>query len=277
MIFMLKYKKIALLSLLAVGTALISSVSFAQSVTQGYGTDMSLQRGMVVGLKKDDPRKVESINSDQVDRVHGVVVGANDSAVLISNETEKVFVATSGRFPVLVRDQGGEIKVGDYITVSAMSGIGMKSNDRVPIVIGKSTEAFSSKDGNIIVGTAKIKDSNGKEITVNIARITVDLGVGRNPLQKTDESLPAALKRAGELIAGKPVSPARVYVAILVLIVSAAIAGSLTYSAVRSGLIAIGRNPLGKKSIIKGMFQVVIIALMVFIAGIFGVYLLLKL
>ena len=28
---------------------------------------------------------------------------------------------------------------------------------------GKSTENFSSKDGNIIVGTAKIKDANGKE------------------------------------------------------------------------------------------------------------------
>lgn len=274
---MLKHKKVLLILVTLVGTVLIGGVSYAQSVTQGYGADSALQTGMIVGLKKDDPLKVETVNSDQVDRVHGVVVGANDAAVLISSENQKVFVATSGRYPVLVSDQGGDIKIGDYITVSAMSGIGMKSNDHVPIVIGKSTEPFSSKDGNIIVGTAKIKDTNGKERVVNIARITVDLGVGRNPLQKTDETLPAALKRAGELIAGKPVSPVRVYIAILVLVVTAAIAGSLTYSAVRSGLIAIGRNPLGKKAIIKGMFQVVIIALMVFIAGIFGVYLLLKL
>jgi hypothetical protein len=232
---------------------------------------------MIVGLKKDDPRKVEAINSDQVDRIHGVVVGANDTAVLISNEKEKVFVATNGRFPVLVSDQGGDIKVGDYITASAISGVGMKSNERVAIVVGKSTEAFSSKNGNIVVGTAKIKDSSGKERVVKISRITVDLGIGRNPLQKTDESLPAALKRASELIAGKPVSPIRVYMSLLILVVSAAIAGSLTYSAVRSGLIAIGRNPLGKRAIIRGMFQVVIIALMVFVAGVFGVYLLLKL
>jgi hypothetical protein len=274
---MLKYKHIIAFFVIAAGTALFSSAVFAQSVTQGYGTDDSLQRGMIVGLKKDDPRKVQAINSDSYDRIHGAVVGANESAVLISNDQEKVFVATSGRYPMLVSDQGGEIKIGDYVTVSAMSGIGMKSNDRVPIVIGKATEGFSSKDGNVIVGTAKIKDSTGKERVVNIARITVDLGIGRNPLQKTDESLPAALKRAGELVAGKPVSPIRVYVSILILVVSAAIAGSLTYSAVRSGLIAIGRNPLGKKAIIKGMFQVVIIALMVFVAGVFGVYLLLKL
>ena len=55
------------------------------------------------------------------------------------------------------------------------------------------------------------------------------------------------------------------------------IAGSLIYSAVRSSLIAIGRNPLSKKSIIRGLFQVVIIGLMVFLSGIFGVYLLLRL
>ncbi len=89
--------------------------------------------------------------------------------------------------------------------------------------------------------------------------------------------MPAALKRAGELVAGKPVSPIRVYISLLILAVSAAIAGSLTYSAVRSGLIAIGRNPLGKRAIIRGMLQVIIIGFMVFIAGIFGVYLLLKL
>jgi hypothetical protein len=85
------------------------------------------------------------------------------------------------------------------------------------------------------------------------------------------------LRRAGEIIAGKPVSPVRVYMALLIVAVTGAIAASLTYSAVQSGLLAIGRNPLGKSAIIKGMFQVVIIALMVFIAGIFGVYLLLKL
>lgn len=273
----MKYKKSLLVLGLVAGALFVSGISFAQSLTQGYGSDRPLQRGMLVGLKKDDPRKVEAVNIDQVDRVHGVVVGANDSDVLISNDKEKVFVATTGRYPVLVSDQGGEIKVGDYITVSAMSGIGMKSNDHVPIVIGKATEVFSGKEGNIIVGTASIKDSNNKERVINIARITVDLGVGRNPLQKTDESLPAALKRAGELVAGKPVSPIRVYISLLILAVSAAIAGSLTYSAVRSGLIAIGRNPLGKRAIIRGMLQVIIIGFMVFIAGIFGVYLLLKL
>ena len=86
-----------------------------------------------------------------------------------------------------------------------------------------------------------------------------------------------ALRRASEAIAGKPVSPARVYISIIVLLAAAAIAGSLIYSAVRSSVIAIGRNPLSKRSIIRGLFQVVIIGILVFLSGVFGVYLILNL
>ncbi len=277
MVHTFKYKKFISFSIALVGIFLTSSAVFAQTLSHGYGTDVALQKGMIVGLKKDDPRKVEPINYDQMDRVHGVVIGANDSAVLIGSENEKVYVATTGRFPILVSDQNGDINIGDYITVSALSGIGMKSNDAAPIIVGKATDKFSSKDNNAIVGTAKIKDSTGKERQIKIARIGIDVGIGRNPLQKTDNNLPEALKRASELIAGKPVSPIRVYISLVLLGIASAIAAMLVFSAVRSALIAIGRNPLSKKSIIKGMFQVVIIALMVFISGIFGVYLLLKL
>jgi hypothetical protein len=277
MAHILKYKKIIGVVIALVGVLLTSSIVAAQTVTQGYGTDVNVQRGMIVGLKKDDPRKVEPINLEQMDRVHGIVVSANDSAVLLGNDNEKVYVATTGRYPVLVSDQNGDINVGDYITASSISGIGMKSDDRIPIVVGKATEALSGKDTNKVVGTAKIKDSSGKERQVRIARITVDISIKANPLLKADNNLPEALKRASELIAGKPVSPVRVYISLVLLAVTAAIAASLIFSAVRSAFIAIGRNPLSKRSIIKGMFQVVIIGLMVFISGVFGVYLLLKL
>jgi hypothetical protein len=46
---------------------------------------------------------------------------------------------------------------------------------------------------------------------------------------------------------------------------------------VRSSMIALGRNPLSRKSILRGMFQVIITSIIIFICGLFGVYLLLKL
>jgi hypothetical protein len=259
--------------------AVLSVVSFAnaQTVTQGYGSDVVLQRGMIVGLKKDDLRKVEPINNDQYDRLHGVVIGANDSAVLLGNDNEKVYVASGGRFSVLVSDQAGNINQGDYVTISSVAGIGMKAGDYDPVILGKALETFKSSDSGQVVGTAKVKDTNGKEQQIKIGRILVDVSIGKNPLLKSDNNLPNALRRASEMIAGKSVSPIRVYLSLVILVVAAMIAGSLIYSAVRSSLIAIGRNPLSKKSIIRGLFQVVIIGLMVFLSGIFGVYLLLRL
>jgi hypothetical protein len=48
------------------------------------------------------------------------------------------------------------------------------------------------------------------------------------------------------------------------------------YGGIRNGLISIGRNPLSKKSIVRGMIQVILTALTIFLLGIFGVYLLLR-
>lgn len=264
---------VILVALLFIG----SGISKAQTVTQGYGSDVILQRGMIVGLKKDNLRKVEPINSDQYERMHGVVVGAGDTSVILATDEEKIYVASGGRFDVIVSDQNGPVNVGDFVTISSLSGIGMRAGGFDPVVIGKALEGFSSSDNNQVIGTATVKDVSGKDQKIKMGSITVDISIGKNPLQKSDNSLPDALRRASELIAGKPVSPVRVYLSLVILAISALIAGSLIYSAVRSALIAIGRNPLSKKSIIRGLFQVVLIGLMVFLSGIFGVYLLLKL
>lgn len=249
----------------------------AQSVTQSYTSDVPLQRGMIVGLKKDDLRKVEPVNYDQFDRIMGVVIGANDTSILLGKEGEKAYVAKVGRYSVLVSNQTGDIAAGDYVTVSAVSGIGMKATDRDPVILGKALNAFKSSDSAQVIGTATIKDSVGKEHQIKIGHTTVDVSIGKNPKLKTDDTLPKVLQRASELIAGKPVAPLRVYMSLLLLAIATAISGSLIYSAVRSSLVSIGRNPLSKKSIIRGMFQVVLIGLMVFLSGVFGVYLLLKL
>jgi hypothetical protein len=254
------------------------AVAYAQvTVTQGYGADMLLQRGMIVGLKKDDPRKVEPINSDDFDRIHGVVIGANESAVLLGRDDEKVYVASGGRFPTLVSSQNGTINIGDYVAVSSVKGIGMRAGDIEPVILGKAIESFDASNKDNVKSAVTVKDSSGQEKQLAVGIVMVDVSIGKNPMLKSNNDLPTALRRASELVAGKPVSPIRVYMSLAILIVATAISGSLIYSAVRSSITAIGRNPLSKKAIMRGLFQVVIIGLIVFISGIFGVYLLLKL
>jgi len=256
---------------------LFNCVASAQSVTQGYKSDTLLQNGMIVGLDPKDVTKVEPINSGQYSLLHGVVVNPSSSIILVGNNSTNVYVSTSGRVSVMVNDQNGNINPGDYVALSSVSGIGDKAIVTDPLVLGKSVSAFNATDSAQQIGTVTVKDSTGKTSSLHIGYVTIDIAIGKNPLIVTDNSLPSVLSRASNLVAGKIVSPVRVYVSILILAITAFVSGSLIYGGVRSSMISIGRNPLSKKVITRSLTQVVIVSLLVFLSGVFGVYLLLKL
>lgn len=271
----LTFKRLASMTALAVLIGMnMAGVLHAQSVTQGYGADETLQRGMIVGAKEDDPAKVEPISVDQIDRILGVVVAANDSPITLSGEQEEVFVATVGRYDVLVSDQNGTINPGDYVTVSSVSGIGMLASYQESEILGRAIDGFDGT-GNI-VGTTTLSDSGGGSRQVKISRIQVDVGISKNPLAKSAAVTPEWLGKLGQAIAGKSLSPARIYMGAALFVIGAFIAGAVLYAGIRSSIIAIGRNPLSKKSILRGLLQVIFTSLIVFIISVVGVYLLLK-
>ena len=254
-----------------------SNAVYAVAVTQGYYSDVPLQQGMIVAFKKDDSSKIEPINMSEADRVQGVVVGVGDANITVAEPGQEVLMTTGGRYDVLVSTQNGPIAVGDYIAISSAKGIGMKSDDVQQIVLGRALESFAGKNDARYLSETNLKDSQGNDVPIVIGRIPLDIVIGKNPLAKNQNNVPEALKRAGEFIAGRPVPPSRIYIGFTLLLVSTAIAGSVVYSAVRSGIISIGRNPLSKKSIIRGIFQMVIVSFIIFLSGIFGVYLILRL
>lgn len=264
------YRVAALAALGLLIAASLGNSAAGQTLIEGYGSDGPLQRGMLVSIKDDDSSKIEPASSQKADKLHGVVVDANDAAVTLSNEEDRTFVATTGKYDVLVANQNGQINPGDYVAISSINGIGMRSDEDQPVVIGKALEKFDGLTG--VVSTANI---DGMDI--NIGRVKVDILVARNPLQRTIAGMPEIFSRTAEDIAGKPVQPARIYISLAIFIISTSIACSLLYGAVRNGIISVGRNPLSKKSIVQGMMQVVIVGLTIFVSGIFGVYLLLRL
>jgi len=275
---MYDFKKILITLESAIAVFLVfNCIASAQSVTQGYKSDTLLQNGMIVGLDPKDVTKVEPINSSQYNLLHGVVVNPSSSTILIGNASTNVYVSTSGRVSVMVNDQNGTISPGDFVALSAVTGIGDKATPTDPLVVGKSISTFNANDSAQQIGTVTVKDSTGKTSTLHIGYVTIDIAIGKNPLLITDNSLPSILSRASNLVAGKIVSPVRVYISILVLAITAFVSGSLIYGGVRSSIISIGRNPLSKKIITKSLVQIVIISLLVFLSGVFGVYLLLKL
>ncbi len=248
----------------------------AQSVTQGYKSDSVLQRGTAVALDAEDTNKVVRLTRENEDRIHGVVVASNDSALTLSDQEEKTFVATIGRFDVLVSNEAGQIQPGDFLTVSSISGIVKKAGDFDRYSVGKAIEGFDGSQN--VISKTELTDSAENTNQVSIARIAVDLNVGSNPLLRpVNSNLPEFLEKATELIADKPVSPVRVYIGIFILLATASISGSLLFSGVKSSVISIGRNPLSKKSITKSLIQIIITSIIIFLIGLFAVYLLLRL
>lgn len=271
----LTFKRVVSLAALAVLVGMnAAGILHAQSVTRGYGADETLQRGMIVGTKQDDPDKVEPINIDQIDRILGVVVSANESPITLSGEQDEVFVATVGRYDVLVSDQNGEIRTGDYVTVSSINGIGMLATYQESEILGRAVDNFDGKSN--IVGNSVLTDTGGGRRSVNIGRIQVDVGITKNPLAKSAAVTPEWLGKLGQAIAGKSLSPARIYISAAIFLIGAFIAGAILYAGIRSSIIAIGRNPLSKKSILRGLLQVIFTSLIVFIISVVGVYLLLR-
>ena len=251
------------------------SIVSAQTVSQGYGVTGVVQKGMIVMLDPKDSRKVQALTNKTDKAMHGVVVSANDTVVSLGGDSSnaQVYVASNGKYDALVSNQNGAIKSGDIISISALDGIGMKADSRQGVILGKALSGFDGTKN--VSGNAALATSSGKK-DVAIGFIQIDIG---NPLavSVSGPPVPAFLRKSGDSIAGKPVSTVRLYVSLAILLITIFMTGSLLYGGVRSSLVSIGRNPLAKKSILRGLIQVVVLGLIVFVIGLIAIYLLLKL
>lgn len=256
-----------------------SAVTLGGGSVQGYAAEEPIDNGRIVILSDKDAQLVKLATMDDIQNMFGVSVDPNDLPIKISNEALKneTFVAVSGTYDVLVSTQAGEIKPGDFITLSSINGIAMNAGSDEVIVFGRAIEGFDGKGANL--GTSQLKDTSGNVTqTVTIGSIPVTINIQRNPnITSTKTNLPDFLERIGQAIAEKEVSPIRMYLSLGITIVSLIAAIVIIYAGVRSGVISIGRNPMSKRSIFKSLFEVILTALLVLIIGLFAVYLLLKL
>lgn len=256
-----------------------SDASVNQTLTKTYNADTSVQIGMLVKLKKGDSSSVTALDGNSVKDLLGVAVSQNSTSISLTPSVvtaQQVLVTTSGRVGVLVSDQNGPIKSGDNLALSSIDGVAMAANANQQQIIGKAASDFTGK--NNVIGTIKMKDSTNKQQNVNIGRVYAVIAPSSNPqFQQQVDYIPGFLTAIANTAAGKSVSVARIYLSLAVLISTVIISGNLMYAGVRSGMIAVGRNPLSKKSIIRSLIQTAIVALIVFISGVFAVYLLLKL
>ncbi|HVY12693.1 MAG TPA: hypothetical protein VHB73_03920, partial [Alphaproteobacteria bacterium] len=185
---------------------------------QGYAADAPLQYGVIVQLTGTSATKVMAASSKDLSKMYGATVDPHGLSLTISDTTlqNEAFVATSGTFNVLVSNQNGAVKPGDYITMSAVDGVGMKagSYEDQKIVFGRAAGGFDGKVNS--VGSTTLKYDGGSDTqTVQFGLIPVAINIQRNPNEKsTKANLPPVLQKIGQAIADKPVGPLRIYLSI---------------------------------------------------------------
>lgn len=246
---------------------------------QGYAADSALQNGLIVQLSADNANKVAPVSEKNRQQMYGVTVDPHQLSLTLSDSSlaNEVFVATSGTYNVLVSNQAGAIKQGDYVTLSSVDGVAMNAGTSGITVFGRATGSFDGKAN--VIGNATLKGTDGQSTQpVTIGVVPVTINIQRNPLEKsTKANLPESLQRIGQAVAEKPISPMRIIMSMIITGLSVIVALVMLYSGIRNSLIAIGRNPLSRKTIFRGLLEVILASLLILIIGLFAVYLLLKL
>ena len=248
------------------------------SSVQGYASDKPLQDGTIVQLDPKTPTKVLAATNKNVQQMYGVVVDPHELSVSVSDSSLKneAYVATSGTYNVLVSNQTGTIKPGDYLTLSAVDGVAMNAADEQVTVFGRAAGGFDGKANTI--GSLTLKDDTGGTKQVQFGLIPVAINIQRNPnIKSTKVNAPKWLEAVGQAVAQKPVSPFRIYLSMAITGLCIVVGLVTLYAGIRNAMIAIGRNPLSKKSIFRGLLEIILTSFLILIIGLFAVYLLLKL
>ncbi len=242
------------------------------SVSQGFATTTQITPGSLVSLDATAAGTVDPADPSNVNRLFGVVVPTSSASISLSgsNSTGQVQVVTTGTAQVLVSTQSGNIASGDFITASSIRGVGQKATTQTR-VIGIAQAAFSATSPNVTMQTLKSSDGSQQQVAVGEIPIVISVA-SYNGNGSQSYTVPGWLQNLSNNLAGKAVSPIRIVLAVLILISVVITVSVLLYAAVRNAIIAIGRNPLARSSIFRGLLQVGAIVLVLLIAAIAGMY-----
>ena len=244
--------------------ALAHSAKAATDIVTGFNSKDVLTPGLVVSVDNSQARSVMAAKADDESKMFGVVVDPSDAPFTLNGQGSKVFVASSGIYRVLVSTSNGIIHPGDFISMSTINGIAAKATAVQSTTLGQAESSFD--------GTSNVITNNGGQA---IGRIYINISIQKNPFANNDP-IPVFLKRIAVSLANKPVPVVRIYAALAIFIIAAIVAITILWSGIRNSMVSIGRNPLSRRVILAGLYKIIFTGLSVFVIGVAGVYLLLK-
>lgn len=262
---------------LVLGGALvfINTAPVFASLSQGYATTTDIATGSLVSLDAKSSGDVVVADLNNAGRLFGVIVAPSSASISLSGGTGQVQVTTTGSALVFVTTAGSDIHVGDYIAISPIAGVGMKATVAGTRVVGTAQADFNSSSP----GATKRSIDTGsgkKEVAIGQIPVVISVSSYTDTDGKQTYVIPSWLQNLSNTVAGKAVSPIRIILAALILIVAISSVSVLLYSAVRNSIISIGRNPLSRGGVVQGMLVVGALAIGILAITAGAIYLLIS-
>lgn len=271
MLKQLRVWAVSIMLLVAVPAAASAQTAQSGLIAQGFTSNNALPTGALVSRAENNARTVELSTNNSADRLVGVV--SEQAFFEVSDANSNTQVVLEGTTPTLVSDLNGDIQAGDRITVSPIEGVGIKATQS-SVIVGIAQSDLASVDTT----TRTITDQSGQAYTVHIGIIPVQINVAAyiTPEGGQQTGIPLALQNVANTIAGRSVSPLRIVLAATLTLLLFCVIVALLYSAVRSSLTAMGRNPLSANILHKGLTQIGLIVVGIAAAGFGIVYAILR-
>ncbi len=229
---------------------IFSETAAAQISTQGVAISTPVAGDIFEGaVICSDVSNIYNLCSKSYDPKMYGVVAQNPGVVFLSSNINAKPVISFGNAAVAVSTAKGTISKGDYLTSSETPGVAVKA-DQSGYVLGIALEDYNDSD---------IKNRGLIQMNIGIRPAALTQGAGNNLIQ--------TIKSGVGGFFDSPISALRYVVAALITITSFAF-GFLHFGRMaKSGVEALGRNPLASRTINFGILLNVVIALVLMSVG----------
>jgi hypothetical protein len=250
----------------------ISSASaISSNISHSYKGSGNLINGNIVSLDPQQQDYVQASNVNNSSKLIGVVVSEAESLLAEDSSGGTVQIATQGTVDTLVSTINGSITVGDQIAVSPINGVGMNAQSGSRIIGLAQTTLNNSTSGSKV---ESIKNQQGKSVNVRVGFVQLNIAIGTNATVVSTQT--NNVQKFVQQLTGHTVSTTRIIISLIILIIAILTLISLIYSAIYGTIIAIGRNPLAKHTILRSFGGVIAMCTFIAIIAIAAMFLLLK-
>jgi hypothetical protein len=231
--------------------AFFSESIYAQSKSAGIAVSVSIiDKNVADGDIISSTAKGYSLSTVSYDsNVYGVYTDSPSIFLQNTKDAEGKAVVTSGKTNVLVSSVNGNIKKNDFITTSTIPGVGQKAT-RNGIVLGTALQDYSNSNQKV---TGKILVAINPHITASFTDVKANVF--------------EMIRNASDLAPLSQLTTLRYVIAAGIALLAFAIGFVYFGRIARSGVEALGRNPLAKRAIQLNLILNLFLMMVIIAAG----------